>query len=196
MLPTSEGVHDMISIDKQVRPLTQSSFPMPTKKHAQFVTAVQEAADQPLNQDLLLSLVGYNCRRSYLAIMPLFEKRMGKLALRGVDFSVLSLLKANPNITQKRLSQAINVSPPNLAILLDRLETRGLLLRQRNPLDKRSQTLILTAEGLRLCAEAEQTVSDLETEATSMLTGRERTQLLRLLQKIFLSQPGGDEQAG
>jgi DNA-binding MarR family transcriptional regulator len=42
--------------------------------------------------------------------------------LRAVDFSVLSLLNANPDITQKRLSQAINVAPPNLAILLDRLE--------------------------------------------------------------------------
>lgn len=169
---------------------------MPNKKHAQFVNAVQEAADQPLNQDVLLSLVGYNCRRSYLTIMPLFEKRMSKFELRAVDFSVLSLLKANPNITQKRLSQAINVSPPNLAILLDRLETRSLLLRQRNPLDKRSQTLILTPEGLRMCAEAEKTASELENEATSMLTGSERKQLLRLLQKVFLPPEGdGDEPA-
>ncbi|MDP3670445.1 MAG: MarR family transcriptional regulator [Telluria sp.] len=159
---------------------------MPAKKHAKFVNAVQEAADQPLNQDLLLSLVGYNCRRTYLTIMPLFEKRMDKYALRAVDFSVLSLLNANPNITQKRLSQAINVSPPNLAILLDRLETRGLLLRQRNPLDKRSQTLVLTPEGTRLCAKAEKTATELEAEASSMLSADERTQLLALLQKVFL----------
>jgi DNA-binding MarR family transcriptional regulator len=158
----------------------------PARKHAEFVTAVQDAADQPLNQDVLLSLVGYNCRRSYLTIMPLFDKRMSQYDLRAVDFSVLSLLKANPNITQKRLSQAINVSPPNLAILLDRLENRGLLLRQRNPLDKRSQTLILTAKGLALCDEAEATVSALEIEATAGLTARERTQLLKLLQKVFL----------
>lgn len=159
---------------------------MPAKKHAKFVNAVQEAADQPLNQDVLLSLVGYNCRRTYLTIMPLFEKRMDKYALRAVDFSVLSLLNANPNITQKRLSQAINVSPPNLAILLDRLETRGLLLRQRNPLDKRSQTLVLTPEGTRLCAKAEKTATELEAEASSMLSADERTQLLALLQKVFL----------
>jgi DNA-binding MarR family transcriptional regulator len=169
---------------------------MPTKKHAQFVTAVQEAADQPLNQDVLLSLVGYNCRRSYLTIMPLFDKRMSKFELRAVDFSVLSLLNANPNITQKRLSQAINVSPPNLAILLDRLEGRGLLLRQRNPLDKRSQTLVLTPEGLRLCAEAEKTVTELESEATSMLNARERKQLLRLLQKVFLPPSGDSDPQG
>ncbi|MGK5079150.1 MarR family winged helix-turn-helix transcriptional regulator [Janthinobacterium sp. HLX7-2] len=168
---------------------------MPTKKHAQFITAVQEAADQPLNQDVLLSLVGYNCRRSYLKIIPPFEKRLNKFDLRVVDFSVLSLLKANPNITQKRLSKAISVSPPNLANLLDRLEERGLILRQRNPLDKRSQTLLLTPEGMRMCAKAETTAIDLETEATAMLSAPEREQLLRLLQKVFL--PADDaEQAG
>jgi DNA-binding MarR family transcriptional regulator len=128
--------------------------------------------------------------------MPLFDKRMSKFELRAVDFSVLSLLNANPNITQKRLSQAINVSPPNLAILLDRLEGRGLLLRQRNPLDKRSQTLVLTPEGLRLCAEAEKTVTELESEATSMLNARERKQLLRLLQKVFLPPSGDSDPQG
>lgn len=160
---------------------------MPAKpKDEKFVAAVQETAAQPLNQDLLLSLVGYNCRRAYLAVMPLFDERMEKYALRAVDFSVLTLINANPNLTQRRLSQAVNVSPPNMATLLDRLEERGLLVRQRNPFDKRSQTLVLTAEGAKICAKAEETVSELEAEATGMLTDAERAQLLHLLQKVFL----------
>jgi DNA-binding MarR family transcriptional regulator len=159
-----------------------------SRKHAEFVAAVQDAAEQPLKQDVLLSLVGYNCRRAYLDIMPLFTERMAQYDLRTVDFSVLSLLNANPNITQKRLAQAINVSPPNMAILLDRLEQRGLLVRQRNPLDKRSQTLVLKPDGVRLCARAEQTASELECEATAALSNDERSQLLALLQKVFLHQ--------
>jgi DNA-binding MarR family transcriptional regulator len=160
----------------------------PTRKHAEFAAAVQEASSLPLRQDLLLSLVGYNCKRAYLSILPLFAQRMEAYDLRTVDFSVLSLLKANPNITQKRLSQAIQVSPPNLAILLDRLEERALVVRQRNPLDKRSQTLALTPAGARLCAKAEKTASELEHDATAMLTIDEREQLLALLRKIFLPE--------
>jgi DNA-binding MarR family transcriptional regulator len=179
----------MVSAYNQCRDTFIDSIQMPTKKHKQFVDAVQEAADQPLKQDMLLSLVGYNCRRAYLTIMPLFHERMSELDLRTVDFSVLSLLLANPNITQKRLSGAINVSPPNLAILLDRLEARGLLVRQRNPLDKRSQTLVLTPAGERLAVEAERTVGTLEAEATSALTDPERAQLLKLLQKVFAPAP-------
>ncbi|MFS2002489.1 MarR family winged helix-turn-helix transcriptional regulator [Duganella sp. CT11-25] len=154
---------------------------MPEKKSLQQVNATQDA---PLDQSLLLGLVGYNCKRAYLHIKPMFDKRMAKYDLRPVDFTVLSLLKANPNLSQKRLSAAIHVSPPNLAILLDRLASRGLLARQRNPQDKRSQMLVLTTEGKRLCGKAEKTVGELEASASSALTAAERAELIRLLQKI------------
>lgn len=158
------------------------------KKKLDFIQSIQDAAEQPLDQGVLLGLVGYNCRRAYINILPLFHKRMEKFELRTVEFTVLSLLKSNPNISQKRLSKAINVSPPNLATLLDRLEERGLVLRQRNPLDKRSQTLVLTPEGQRLCVKAEKTAVELENQATAMLSDAERAQLVQLLQKIFLAE--------
>jgi DNA-binding MarR family transcriptional regulator len=144
-------------------------------------------ADAPaLDQGNLLSLVGYNCRQAYLSIVPYFGKRMAKYDLRPAEYTVITLVNANPNMTQKQLSQAINVSPPNLATLLDRLEARGLVQRQRNPNDKRSQTLVLTTEGRSLCKKADKTVLELENEATSMLSDAERAELLRLLQKIFM----------
>jgi DNA-binding MarR family transcriptional regulator len=157
---------------------------MAQKNPSQLISSIQETAEQDLDQSLLLSLVGYNCKRAYLQIKPHFNKRMAKYDLRPVDFTVLSLLKANPNISQKRLSVAINVSPPNLATLLDSLEQRGLLLRQRNPLDKRSQTLVLTTEGMQLCRKAEKTASEAEDEASSALNPAEKAELIRLLQKI------------
>ena len=154
------------------------------KKSQQLIDAIQETAEQELDQSLLLSLVGYNCKRAYLHIKPMFDERMAKYELRAVEFTVLSLLKANPNVQQTRLSAAINVSPPNLATLLDRLEARKLLVRQRNPLDKRSQALVLTPEGLRLCTQAEKTAVEVETAASSALSDAERAQLIHLLQKI------------
>jgi DNA-binding MarR family transcriptional regulator len=163
-----------------------SFFTMRPKKIIESAEQFPESDEQPVSQDLLLSLVGYNCRRAYISIMPFFQNRMAKFELRPVDFTLLSLIKANPNITQKRLAQAANVSPPNLAPMLDKLETRGIVIRQRNPMDKRSQTLALTKEGLSLCTKAEKTALALEIEATAALTDGERDQLMRLLQKVFL----------
>jgi len=157
---------------------------MPPKKESDLINSIQDTPNQSLDQTILLGLVGYNCRRAYLKIKTHFTKRMAKFDLRPVDFTVLSLLKANVNISQKRLSEAINVSPPNLATLLDRLEGRDLLIRQRNPLDKRSQTLVLTATGERLCNRAEKAVVELELDASDALTDAERELLISLLQKI------------
>lgn len=152
--------------------------------------SAQRAAESPLDQSKLFDLAGYNLRQAYiLKITPLFHKRMAKYQLRPVDYTVLTLLRLNPNINQKRLAHAINVSPPNLATLLDRLEQRKLLLRQRNPMDKRSQVLVLTPEGERLCAKAEKAVNEIDHEATSTLTEAERVELIRLLQKMFMLQP-------
>jgi DNA-binding MarR family transcriptional regulator len=138
-----------------------------------------------LEQGILLRLVGYNCQRAYLNILALFMQRMAQYELRPVDYTILTLTNANPDLGLKRLAHAIKVSPPNLTPLLDRLEKRGLVVRKRNPDDKRSQVLALTPAGRRLCKDADKTVFDLECEATAMLADDERVELLRLLQKIF-----------
>ncbi len=140
--------------------------------------------DEP-NQSELLELVGYNCRRAYVQIHKTFLERMAGYQLRPVEFSVLAVLRANPLLTQKQLSRALNVSPPNLAVLLDRLQSRGLLTRERNPLDGRSQVLSLTEGGRQMVVKAERTAQALELEATSMLSDSERRTLIRLLQKIY-----------
>lgn len=147
---------------------------------------------QSLDQSRLLRLVGYNCRQVSLRIVPFFIERMARYELRPVDYTILTLVGANPQINQTRLAKAINVSPPNLAPLLDKLERRGLLARERNPADKRSHVLALTDEGTALCGEADKAVFELECEAASVLADDERDQLLRLLQKIFLAQPAGN----
>ncbi len=159
---------------------------MSTKTTRKRVARVAVPGEAPLDQGVLLELVGYNCRRAFLNIAALFSERMEKYALRPVDYTTLTLVNTNPGITPKRLAQAINVAPPNLGPLLERLALRGLLERRPNPSDKRSQVVVLTDEGRALCARADKTAAQLENEATSMLTQEERAVLLHLLQKIFL----------
>ncbi|HWK63280.1 MAG TPA: MarR family transcriptional regulator [Eoetvoesiella sp.] len=156
---------------------------MPAATVKQTSTA-RDVAPPPIDQSDLLSLLGYNCLQAYLAVIPVIKKQLAKHSLRPVEFTVLSLVKANPQINQKRLGQTINVSPPNLATLLDRMEADGLLVRQRNPLDKRSQILALTQKGAKLCAKAQAGAEKLE--AIPQLTKAERMELMRLLQKVFL----------
>lgn len=146
--------------------------------------------ENPVNQQVLLGLLGYNCLQAYLSLIPITKKHLAKYSLRPVEFTVLSLVKANPDINQRRLGQTLSISPPNLATLLDRMETNGLLTRQRNPLDRRSQSLVLTPRGASACAKTEAALEKAENEHNpgiyEALSKDERTELLRLLQKVFL----------
>ena len=127
--------------------------------------------------------MGYCCLQAYLEIVPNIKKQLAKLQLRPVEYTVLSLIDSNPQINQKRLGQTIRVSPPNLATLLDKIQADGLIERQRNPHDRRSQILALTPKGKELYLKADVVAS--RADATPMLSESERQQLLGLLTKIF-----------
>ena len=136
-----------------------------------------------IDQGMLTQSVGYCCLQAYLEIVPNIKKQLGKLQLRPVEYTVLSLIHSNPNINQKRLGQTIRVSPPNLATLLDKIQADGLIERRRNPSDRRSQILALTSKGLELFNKAETVAA--RADITPTLSDDERKQLLSLLAKIF-----------
>nr|WP_254700096.1 MarR family transcriptional regulator [Trinickia violacea] len=142
-------------------------------------------AGEQADQSELLDLVGYNIRRAYIVIQALFDKEMEKHELRQAEFSVLSVLKGNPGINQRALAEALAVAPPNLATLLDRLEARGLLTRQRSVDDKRVQHVELTTQGARLYGRALKSAANADSAAIEKLSDSERAQLKALLRKIF-----------
>lgn len=143
-------------------------------------------ASERADQSALLDLVGYNIRRAYLVIQALFDKEMEKHDLRQAEFSVLSIVRGNPGINQRALAEALAVAPPNLATLLDRLEARGLLARQRSTEDKRVQHVELTTQGVRHYGRALKAAALADAEALERLSEAEREQLKALLRKIFV----------
>ncbi|MBS0407762.1 MAG: MarR family transcriptional regulator [Proteobacteria bacterium] len=120
-----------------------------------------------------------------LKVIGLFMQRMADAGLRVVDFSVLSLIHHNPGITSRQLCDALNLLPPNLVGKIGALERRGLLVRRPHALDRRAQSLQLTAEGQALMRDAENAVSKLEIDASARLSTAERRTLIRLLQKVY-----------
>ncbi|TKC92323.1 MarR family transcriptional regulator [Trinickia terrae] len=150
------------------------------------IPPLSDDSNDQADQSELLDLVGYNIRRSYIVIQALFDKEMEKHDLRQAEFSVLSVVKGNPGINQRTLAEALAVAPPNLATLLDRLEARGLLTRQRSTGDKRVQHVELTKEGARLYGRALKAAAAADDAAIEKLSEAERMQLRTLLRKIFI----------
>ncbi|MBU2409736.1 MAG: MarR family transcriptional regulator [Gammaproteobacteria bacterium] len=138
-----------------------------------------------LDTRMLEGLVGYNARRTWLAISTVFSERMAAYGLKQVDFSVLSLLAHNPGATSRQLCATLDIQPPNLVSLISTMDGRGLIERRPHPHDGRAIGLHLTAAGVQLVQDAEQTVIELEQDASARLTTRERETLIRLMQKVY-----------
>ena len=146
--------------------------------------AAKDAAEPGLNTSRLTYLVGYAATRASIQLRKAFAKHLGPLQLKVVDFSILVLVAANPSLNQKQLGAALGLSPPNLAVLLDKLAERDLVERVRGTVDRREQQLHLTPAGRELTARAEAIAATMENDSLRMLSDAERALLIELLLKV------------
>lgn len=153
---------------------------------SQLADDTLEAKARPagLDQSRLTHLVGYAATRASVELKKSFTKHMGPLQLKAVEFSILVLVASNEQVNQKQLGQALDVSPPNLAVTLDRMVERGWVERVRSTEDRRSQIVVLTAAGQKLVQRAEKIAATMENETLQVLSAAERLLLLELLLKV------------
>lgn len=134
-------------------------------------------------------LVGYAASRASIQLRKSFARHLGPLQLKTVEFSILVLVASNPRLNQKQLGAALDLSAPNLAVILDRLAERGLVERVRSTVDRRAQQLHLTPAGRALTARAETIAATMENDALRVLSVAERALLIELLLKVARGRP-------
>ena len=105
-----------------------------------------------------------------------------------MEFTILALVQGNRDVTARQLARALAVTPPNIAIWLDRLESRGLVARERSVSDARMQHVSLTARGTALVDRSVQALLEGERVALDGLSTAERAMLVELLHKVALSR--------
>jgi DNA-binding MarR family transcriptional regulator len=133
----------------------------------------------------LADIVGFHLARAAVATDEAFETHVGQpCALRKVEFSLLMLLLANAQLPPKRLAQALAVTAPNLTLLLDRLQERRLLRRERHPQDGRSQNVVLTTRGHKLAQKASAAARAVQAQEHQRLSHAEHAMLIELLDKL------------
>ena len=117
----------------------------------------------------------------------MFAKQLGPLQLKASEFSLLVLVASNPKVNQKQLGQALDISPPNMAVTLDRMAERGWIERVRSTRDRRAQQIHLTPSGRELAARTREIAATMEEPALAALSRAERALLIELLRKIVPS---------
>lgn len=147
-------------------------------------------ADAGLALGALSGLLGYHIAQAAVATGESFERHVGKpFGLRKVEFSLLMLLQANGPLTPRQLAATLTLTAPNLTMLLDRLQERGLLRRERNPSDGRSQHIVLTTKGRRLGEDGAAAAASMERDLQSRLSRAEHAMLIELLCRLAGTAP-------
>jgi DNA-binding MarR family transcriptional regulator len=135
------------------------------------------------------AIVGYQLAQATIVTDQVFDDRVGRHGgLRRVEFTILALVQGNAGVSARQLARALAVTPPNIAVWLDRLETRGLVVRERSMRDARVQHVQLTRSGTALVERTVQSLLEGEQAALSELSAAERAMLVELLHKVALQR--------
>jgi DNA-binding MarR family transcriptional regulator len=113
-----------------------------------------------------------------------FAERIRPLGLTPPQAGVLRRLAQAPGQSQRGLADALGMHAPRLVALIDELEERGLLARERDPDDRRNYAISLTYEGRRALAGLADVARQHELSLTAALDDDERAQLRLLLQRV------------
>ncbi|MCJ1960217.1 MarR family winged helix-turn-helix transcriptional regulator [Novosphingobium mangrovi (ex Hu et al. 2023)] len=95
--------------------------------------------------DPLAILPGYTLRRAANAMMAELGTLLSEVDLRVSEASILLLIDGRDTMTSSQIGTALDIRSANMAPLIGRLVTRGLV--ERVPLDGKSMAIILTVEG-------------------------------------------------
>ncbi len=117
-----------------------------------------------------------------------FAERIRPLQLTPPQAGVLRRLAHFPGQSQRELADALGMHAPRLVALIDELEARGLVARQRDPRDRRNYAISLTDEGRQLFTELGRVARQHEHALTAALGDTERAQLLTLLRRLAEEQ--------
>ncbi|MGI3184990.1 MarR family winged helix-turn-helix transcriptional regulator [Nioella aestuarii] len=137
-----------------------------------------------VSDETLRGFVGYHMKRAFNVVQADLAATLKPFDLRMVTYSALVLIVDNPGLRQSQLAAAMDIERPNLVVIIDELEGRDLILREKVPTDRRAYALVPTLAGRQLCARAIEAVKSHEARLLQGVGMTEYAQALDVLRQI------------
>jgi DNA-binding MarR family transcriptional regulator len=131
--------------------------------------------------DALAGHAGYLVRRFQLWIFQDFIRTLGAADIGPTQYSVLTVIGANPGLSQMAVAHRLGIERARLVHLLDELENRKLVKRIKSKTDRRSHALHLTAQGATALARFKQLAAEHERHVEDRIGKANRRRLLAML---------------
>lgn len=131
--------------------------------------------------DSLTGHTGYAVRRFQLWIFQDFIRTLAAADIRPTQYSVLTVIAANPGLTQMAVAKRLGIERARLVHLLDSLEQRKLVTRVPSATDRRSHALHLTAHGQTSLKKFKRLAAEHERHVSEKIGAANRERLLQIL---------------
>ncbi len=113
------------------------------------------------------------------------EAAVHPFGLSASQFGVLDTIAARGAVHQQELAEALGRSKAQMTAIIDALESRELVRRERHATDRRFITVYLTDAGSVLLGSATPVRTAAIVELMSELTGEQRARLARLCRRLL-----------
>jgi DNA-binding MarR family transcriptional regulator len=128
--------------------------------------------------------IGFLLAKAYRRGFAMFRDRLTGYGITPPQFSLLAFLWKQDGLSQTELSEKSQIDRATMVGLVDRMETLGLVKRERHASDRRAWRICLTEKGRALEDELSSIAAEVTGRLTSKLGEREVRELKKILSKI------------
>ena len=131
----------------------KSSLPEPTEAPSSATTGVASGEFYHGVSCQPEETVGYMIRILHLSLLKRIDLEMQGHDLTAMQWRPLLIISKGKGDTAALLAKEMGMDTGAITRMLDRLQSKGLVIRKRSELDRRVVHLELTEEGHRICAQ-------------------------------------------
>src|SRR5437870_12233352 len=143
--------------------------PRSGRKQAGNASAQNGVMDDEIGLDALAGHAGYAVRRFQIWIFQDFIRTLSAVDIRPTQYSVMTVIGANPGLSQMAVAKRLGIERARLVHLLDSLEQRKLVKRIKSKADRRSHALHLTAQGATASAKLKRLADENERQVEAKI---------------------------
>jgi DNA-binding MarR family transcriptional regulator len=161
-------------------------FPLDSSRCHDYPYSMTSHPTAPLEDRLFVAIL-----RAADSLSQQGEQLLKAAGLTGTQYNVLRILRgAEPaGILCRGIAERMISRDPDMTRLLDRMEKRGWITRQRQSDDRRVIKTRITPDGLKLLKKLDQPVHDLHRNQFRHMTAGHLKQLAELLEEVGKREP-------
>ncbi len=149
--------------------------------HLDAITTVP-AGDDDIGE--IKEILGFHIRLAHGTVYRHFTETFTDIDLTQKQVSVLWLVDDHPGIAQTDLAMRLRMDRATTMAIINRLQARHFLRRDKSPTDGRKQALFLEAAGVTVLAKAKEAITAHENWLKARFSSKEVVQLIEMLARI------------